>query len=496
MSGEQCTVEDEMRHRSEGNFPAQVTFAATRDRDGRIVGFVLLVEDITKRKVAEEKITHLALSDGLTGLPNRIAFDASLRQMFAAARRENAGFAVLYLDLDHFKDVNDTLGHPAGDELLKAVGVRLRGCLRASDLAARFGGDEFAILQAGLNDTAAAGTLAEKLRAALALPYRIAGNDVHITASVGISPYTPDTEDAGNMLAQADLALYRAKSEGRDQYRFHSASLDAEVRERVAWAGDLRAAVGRNELELYYRPQAKLTTGEIIGIEAETRWHHPMRGLLSPAEFLLNLDSDGILIEVGDWLLDRACRQLSEWHRAGIATPVLAVTAWLTQLRNQREFVETVVQTLTRWALKPADLELDVTEATLVHLTITQNSVLDRLQRLGVQVAITDFGTQFSSLDYLTTYRVSRLKIQHALISAATRKPASAALIRAIAGLARALDIEVIAEGIASGAEYAVLSGMTETRGSWSCTPVPAARAVELLRQRRVEYTVAPPAAA
>jgi diguanylate cyclase (GGDEF)-like protein/PAS domain S-box-containing protein len=464
-------------------------YTPIRDTAGRLIEIEGLLIDVTERKIAEEKISLLARTDPLTGLANRTTFIERLQQTFAAARRGAASFAVLYLDIDRFKDVNDTLGHPLGDRLLTTVGERLTRGVRETDIVARFGGDEFAIMQTDLSDTADAGTLAAGLRAALAEPIQLGGNEVHITASVGIAIFAPDTAMPEDMLAQADVALYRAKEEGRDQYRFHTEELDLQVREQVAIAEELRLALNRDEFELFYQPQVELSTGQIVGMESLLRWNHPTRGLLMPGAFLAIAERTGAIAAIGQWVLNHACRQMSLWRKAGIAPVTIAVNISPAQIKAANEFVQYVCDTLTNWGLAPADLELDVTESMLARATFAQSDVLERLQKIGVKIAIDDFGTKFSTLDYLRTYRVNRLKIPQPLINAATRDRESAAMVRAIVGIARELNIEVIAQGVETEAQWTYLtatSPVTKVQGFFYSEPVPANRAEELLRRGRI----------
>ncbi len=469
-------------------------FAPVCDAAGRVVEIEGLIFDITERKAAEEKISLLARTDQLTGLPNRATFLERLGLYFASAQRGAAAFAVLYLDLDRFKDVNDTLGHAVGDRLLVTVGERLKGAIRETDVAARLGGDEFAVLQTLLSDSTDPGVLASKIRTALAVPLRIGGSELHVTASVGIAVYTPDSAAPEDMLAQADAALYRAKEEGRDQYRFHTEELDRQVSERVAIADDLRGAIARNQLELYYQPQVELDSGRIVGMEALIRWNHPTRGVVAPATFIPVAETTGTMMAIGQWVLDRACRQLSVWRKAGIAPPIIAVNVSLAQLKKPNEFIGLVSDTLAKWELVPADLELDVTELMLAHSVWAQNNVLQRLQKLGVSIAIDDFGTQYSSLDYLRTYHVSRLKIPRLMVDAAAREPSSAAAVRAIVSIARELNVEVIAQGVETKEQWSFLSAtspITKVQGFYYSEPVPAKRAEALLRQGRIEPATA-----
>lgn len=467
-------------------------YTLIRDSVNRLIEIEGLLFDVTERKAAEEKIAKLARTDALTGLPNRSTFIERLQQTFAAARRGASSFAVFYLDIDHFKDINDTLGHPIGDSVLIKVGECIRDSVRETDLVARFGGDEFAILQADLADSSDAGSLAVKIRAALAVPIQLGGSMIRMTASIGIATYAPEVSKPEDMLAQADVALYRAKEEGRDQYRFHSEALDIEVRERVALAEELRQAVDLEELELYYQPQVELSTGQIVGMEALIRWNHPTRGLLLPAAFLAVAEKTGSIAAIGRWVLDRACRQMSLWRKDGIAPPTLAVNISLTQVSAANEFIQLVTETLAKWSLAATDLEFDVTESMLARATLAQNDVLERLHKLGVRIAIDDFGTKFSTLDYLKIYRVNRLKIPHALIAAAAKDAESAAVVRAIAGIARELNIDVVAQGVETEAQWSYLtatSPATKVQGFFYSEPVPAGRAKDLLE---VGYINAP----
>jgi predicted signal transduction protein with EAL and GGDEF domain len=373
--------------------------------------------------------------------------------------------------------------------LLKTVADRLKITTRESDLIARLGGDEFAVLQSSLADAADAGQLAAKIRSTLARPYLLEGNELHVTASVGISFYDPLVAGPDDLLAQADLALYRAKEEGRNQYRFHSAELDHEARERVAIAEELRLALDRDEFELYYQPQVEFSTGAIVGMEALIRWHHPTRGLLTPGTFLPVAEKTGAIMGIGQWVLDRACQQMNLWRKARIAPKSVAVNLSLAQLRAEQELVESVIATLDKWKVAPEELELDVTESMLAHTTLSQNDAIERLQKLGVNIAIDDFGTQYSSLDYLKTYSVSRLKIPQPMVDAAAHDPGSAAMVRAIVSIARELRIEVVAQGVETETQWSFLTEAAPTakvQGYYYSAPVQAEQAAELLRAKRI----------
>ena len=464
-------------------------YVPVRDKEGRLIEVEGIIIDITERKAAEEKITLLARTDGLTGLANRATFTERLSQAFAAAQRGALGFAILYLDLDKFKPVNDTFGHPVGDLLLQQVARRLTTCTRESDLVARLGGDEFAILQGETTEPANAGALAAKIQATLALPFSVNGNEISISVSIGISPYAASNAGADAMLVQADLALYRSKNEGRNQYHFHSADLDQNVLDRVTLAGEIKKAIDHHEFELQYQPQVELSSQNIVGMEALVRWNHPTRGLLPPGLFIPIAEKTGTIIALGHWVLDQACRQMSIWRKEGLNLPVIAVNLSLIQLKCGQELVRDVTETVEKWGLTPSDLEFDVTEATLAQLTWTQNEVLPQLRELGVKIAIDDFGSEYSSFDYVRAYRVNHLKIAQSFINRSTSDSESAATIRAIVNFARDIGIVVIAQGVETEQQRDLLSStdtMAQAQGFHFSRAVGVDRAGELLRQGRI----------
>ncbi|NWD07203.1 putative bifunctional diguanylate cyclase/phosphodiesterase [Pseudomonas gingeri] len=423
-------------------------YVPVRDGEGRLLEVEGIIIDITERKLAEEKIALLARTDGLTGLANRSTMIERLHQSFAAAQRGASPFAVFYLDLDHFKRINDTLGHPVGDLLLQEVSRRIKNCTRETDVVARLGGDEFAVLQTEMSDPAVSGALAAKIRNALVEPYSLDGNDVRISVSIGISTYAPDSDNADTLLVQADMALYRSKEQGRNQYHFHSEEINQEVTDRVAIANDLKHAIEHNELELHYLPEVDLASGKILGMEALVRWNHPERGLLGADVFIPAAEKTGTIVALGHWVLDRACQQMRQWRDEGMAPPVIAINLSLVQLKSGGELVRDVVDTTAKWGISPADLEFDVTEATLAQTKWTQNDVLPQLRELGVKIAIDDFGTDYSSFDYLRTYRVNHLKLAQSFIHHATQDAESANTLRAIINFAREVGIGIIAEGV------------------------------------------------
>jgi diguanylate cyclase (GGDEF)-like protein/PAS domain S-box-containing protein len=463
-------------------------YTPVRDKQGRLVEIEGMIIDITERKVAEEKIAHLARTDALTGLANRATFIERMRQAFSATRRGATPFAVLYLDLDHFKPINDTLGHPVGDKLLREVADRLRDCTRDNDIVARLGGDEFAVLQSDTVEPANAGTLAATIQATLMRPYTIDGNDLHITVSIGICPYDESSESPDAMLSQADLALYRSKEEGRNRYRFHSDDLDHQVLERVALSDDLRRAIDNGELELHYQPQVEIRTNRIVGMEAYVRWHHPERGLLAASAFVPVAEKTGSIIALGQWVLDNVCGQMRAWRDEGVNPPVVTMNLSLPQLKNGAELIKDVRTAIDKWRLEPSDLNFDVTEAMLAQITLMRNDVLSELRRIGVGISIDDFGSEYSSLDYLRTYGVNHLKITSEFMDGAAQDPERAKTVRAIVNFARALDIGVITEGVETEEQLDVSSSTSIiAQGFYFSGAIDAGQAEAMLRHGSID---------
>jgi len=456
-----------------------------RDAAGKLVAVEGILLDVTERKHAAEKLRTLARSDALTALPNRVAFMDELQAAFAHAQRGGEGFAVLYLDLDHFKDVNDTLGHPKGDELLQLVAERLLRCVRVTDTVARFGGDEFAILQANVNDMTQIEALARKINAVLSAPIAIGGSQINATASIGVVPYRPDIGDAEAMMSKADLALYRAKAAGRNQHRFHDAALDEEVRDRVEIGRDLFRAVERGQLELVYQPQVKLGTGAIYGVEALLRWHHPERGLVPPSTFIPVAESNGAILPIGRWVIQQACRQLALWRAQGIMLSI-AVNVSVAQFKFAGDVDRTVAAALAEHDLPTDALELELTETVLMETTQKYSASFDRLRALGVRLVIDDFGTGFSSLDYLRSFRVSRLKLSASFLEEVATNPDNAAIVRATINLGDALGIDVIAEGVCNvqQREFLIAAGCPLAQGHLFGAPQPADQIAALLRRQ------------
>src|SRR6202050_700816 len=436
-----------------------------------------------------QTVSDLAQKDALTSLANRRAFVEQLNNTFAACGRGARPFAVLCFDLDHFKEVNDTLGHPIGDALLCQVAARVTSATRDTDVVARFGGDEFAILQGDASDLTSAGVLAARIGKIVGEPYFIGGNDIHITASIGVSRYAPDVAGADAMMIQADLALYRAKEDGRGCFRFHNADLDRQIHERVIIAEELRGAIDRNELELHYQPQVELHSGRIVGLEALLRWNHPKSGQILPGVFIPIAERTGQILQLGQWVLDDACRQLTSWQEEGIAPKVVSVNLSALHFKGSSDVACDVAASLNKWGIAPGMIEIELTESVLMDITQQHKDRFERLRRLGVRTAIDDFGTGYSSLNYLANYPVNRIKIAQELVFGVDTDSRNAAVVRAAIQLARELGIEVVAEGVETEgqAKFLMAAGCEYAQGYLFSKPVSAERATGLLRLGRIK---------
>jgi diguanylate cyclase (GGDEF)-like protein/PAS domain S-box-containing protein len=459
---------------------------------------VATIRDITERKRILEQIRFSALHDNLTGLANRAVFVEALQQAIQRAQRDGEQFAVLYLDLDHFKDVNDTLGHPVGDLLLQALADRLRSSIRGMDTVARFGGDEFALIQTGIPEPLDAAVLADKLLQAISSPFTIQGNEVRTGASIGIAVYGLDSPTAEMLLSHADVALYRAKAEGRGTYRFFTDAMDVEVRTRVTLATELRDALARGQMFLVYQPQIDVDTGGFVGVEALARWRHPKRGPISPSVFIPIAEQSGLIIALGKWVLHEACRQMKEWIDLGIAPPLMAVNVSGLQFKTPFAFENNVADIMTEMSLPPQRLELELTESVLMQVSRAHNEALLRLRKAGHRIAIDDFGTGYSSLEYLGRFPVDRIKIAQSFMVDLTRASGNSVIVKAAIGLAHELKLDVVVEGVETAEQLKLVRswGCREVQGYYFSQPLAARDLSPLLRAGRILIKPAIPAAA
>jgi diguanylate cyclase (GGDEF)-like protein len=421
--------------------------------DGRVIvrkhrpmshgGWVSTHEDVTERWRAEKKIAHMACHDALTDLPNRVLFREELAKAIMRADRSGEPIAVLYLDLDHFKDVNDSLGHSFGDELLRAVAERLRGCLRATDTVARLGGDEFAIIQLATDQPQASATLAARICRAVKAPFQIGADQVVVDVSIGVSLAPKDGREPDELLKNADLALYGAKADGRGTYRFFEPEMDARMKLRRVIEVDLRKAVVNKEFELYYQPIFDLNSATICSYEALIRWHHPERGLVLPGEFIGICEEIGLIVPIGEWALRTACAQAASWPKdikVAVNLSALQLTA------EQADLV--VVSALAESGIAASRLELEITEAVLLRDTKATIGTLRRIHGLGVHIVLDDFGTGYSSLSYLRSFPFDKIKIDRSFVKELQNSAESQAIVTAIASLARSLGMASTAEGV------------------------------------------------
>jgi diguanylate cyclase (GGDEF)-like protein len=457
---------------------------------------VAILRDITSLKLNEEKIRRLAYFDPLTGMPNRLNFIERVDSDLLRARRENLRLALLFLDLDGFKRINDTFGHSAGDLLLQSVAERLKEKLRASDIVerlapdapglhfARLGGDEFTITLPDIKDSTTASLIAERALAVLGLPFEIAGQAITVTASIGIAVFPEDGGDAASLLKHADTAMYHAKDQGRNNWQMYNRTLTNKAMTRLSLENDLRRGLERNEFHLVYQPQVLAQGGEIIGMEALIRWQHPERGLVSPAHFIPVAEESGLIVPMGKWVIRTACQQLRAWQRGGLNTPRIAVNVAARQLRA-REFVGDVIAIIAETGISADLLELELTESVLMDPDEWRIAELHRLRALGVRFSLDDFGTGYSSMAYVKRFPIAMLKIDMSFVRGLPHNANDAGITTAILAMARSLDLDVIAEGVETSEQHAFLlnARCPKLQGYLFSHPVPPDAMECLLRQ-------------
>ena len=461
------------------------TITPIKDHAGTITHFVSTGKDISEHIQVQERLQHMTHHDALTDLPNRNLFLDRLQQALTRARWHNRLVAVILLDLDHFKNINDTFGHTVGDQLLLQLSKRLSNSVRDGDTIGRFGGSEFAILMDDIDSDKHMSSLAKKLTDTLALPFKIKKQELFITASIGVSIYPNDGEDPDTLLRNADIAMYRAKELGKNNYQFYSDNLSAQIFERLALENHLRRAVDQNEFILYYQPQLDARNHRITGVEALLRWHHPDLGLVSPNNFIPHLEESGLIEEIGDWLLETACRQSREWHDTGWSYLHMSVNISGRQFNNPN-FISSVHNIISTTNINPEFLELEITESMLMRNASATINALHSLNELGVRFAIDDFGTGHSSLSYLRRFPIDTIKIDRSFIHDVTENPDDAAIVSAIIVMAQSLSLNVIAEGIETQEQVEFLSSRNchYLQGNLISRPLPAEEMTELLRKQ------------
>ncbi|MGN2392485.1 bifunctional diguanylate cyclase/phosphodiesterase [Pelomicrobium sp. G1] len=421
---------------------------AARDRYGKALRMAGSVIDITERKRAEARIEHLATRDPLTALPNRVLLHDRLQQHLIGCQRSGTSLALLFIDLDRFKTINDSLGHHVGDELLKQVAQRLEKCVRRDDTLARLGGDEFVVVLAGIREETDAAQVAQKLLRNLAEPYFIQGRQLATTASIGIAIHPYDGQDIATLMKNADTAMYHAKERGRNTYQFFSSDMTARALQRLTVENDLRQALERNELVLHFQPQVNVMTGEVEGAEALLRWRHPEKGLVLPTRFIQIAEETGLIVPIGEWVLRAACAQCKAWNLAGYPHLRVSVNLSVGQFVRHADLPRAVTRALRDARLDPGQLELEITESLLVQNTEEHVATLQKLGRLGTSISVDDFGTGYSSLSYLKRLPIDALKIDRSFVRDLEADPDDAAIVRAVVALARSLRLKVVAEGV------------------------------------------------
>jgi len=449
-----------------------------RDESGQALRMTGTSTNITKRKAAEERAEFLATRDALTSLPNRVLLHDRLEQGVVNAARHHTGFAFMFIDLDRFKTINDSLGHHVGDELLKGVAKRLAGCVRASDTVARLGGDEFAVILENLRDTDVEGAqeVAEKMIASMAAPMLVEGQALNTSCSIGISLFPADGRDSATLMKNADVAMYYAKEKGRNNYQFFSSEMNTRAQERLSVENYLRLALRRNELVLHYQPRMSLADGALVGVEALIRWTHPRRGLLSPDKFIDVAEDSGLIVPIGEWVLEAACAQIKAWQSRVKEGLRISVNLSVGQVVNGDRLYRAVEQAVMRSGIAPRTLELELTESHLMQNIEEKAALLNKLGDLGVGLAIDDFGTGYSSLSYLRQLPVDSIKIDSSFVRDIGVDPDDDAIIRAIVAMAHSLRLSVVAEGVETVAQFQTLKalGCDEYQGYYESPALPA----------------------
>jgi diguanylate cyclase (GGDEF)-like protein/PAS domain S-box-containing protein len=462
--------------------PVEDSLAPIHDRQGRTTGTVIVFRDVSASRTMATQMAHSAQHDFLTGLPNRMLFNDRVAQAIALGRRHSKKVAVLFLDLDGFKHINDSLGHPTGDKVLQSVAKRLVDCVRFSDTVSRQGGDEFVVLLSEVEQSEDAAISARRMLHAVAETHSIDKHDLHITTSIGVSVYPDDGPDSETLIKNADTAMYQAKENGRQSYQFFKPAMNIRAVERQSIEENLRRALERNEFTLHYQPKVSLNTGEITGAEALIRWKHPTEGLVSPARFIPVAEDCGLILPISNWVLREACKQAREWMVAGLHSISVAVNISALELRDE-SFLERVFAILAETCLDPRLLELELTESVLMKHPDSATSILKNLRAAGVRVAVDDFGTGYSSLSYLRKFPADAIKIDQSFIRQMTATPGETSIVTAIIRMGQSLNLRVVAEGVETQTELEFLQSQhcDEAQGYYFSRPVSAHQFASLL---------------
>jgi diguanylate cyclase (GGDEF)-like protein/PAS domain S-box-containing protein len=465
--------------------------APIHDRAGRVIGAVIVFHDVSAARAMSVQMTHSAQHDVVTNLPNRLLLSDRITQSIALACRQHRPLAVIFLDLDRFKYINDSLGHAIGDELLQSVSSRLLASVRGSDTVSRLGGDEFVILLSEITQPVDAAKSAKKILLALGAPHSIGGQDVHIVGSIGISVYPEDGEDAETLIKNADTAMYNAKESGRNNFQFFKAEMNLKAVERQSLEGSLRRALEREEFLLHYQPKVNLETGEITGVEALVRWQQSDRGLLPPSQFVSIAEDCGLIIQIGRWVLHEACRQAREWQDAGLPFKRVSINVSAVEFRD-KSFVECVRAILSETGLEARYLDLELTEGVLMEDAESTAAILHQLKTMGLHLAVDDFGTGYSSLSYLQQFPIDVLKIDQSFVHRITSDPDDSAIVSAIIDMGKNLKLRVIAEGVETHEQLAFLQAQhcAEGQGYLFSRPLAAAQFAQLLQMGVTETVV------
>jgi diguanylate cyclase (GGDEF)-like protein/PAS domain S-box-containing protein len=453
--------------------PIEDSAAPIHDRSGRVAGLVIVFHDVSEAHAMAQRMTHLAEHDILTSLPNRGRLDERLEQGIALAQRHSRRLAVLFIDLDHFKHINHSLGHLIGDQLLRAVALRIKPCVRSSDTVSRNGGDEFIVLLSEISDAEDAALIADKIRAAVLEPYTIANHLLQLTASIGVSVYPEDGADPETLIQCADTAMHHAKDRGRNRNQFFKEAMNLHVAERQIIRADLRHALERREFVLEYQPKVNLASGAITGIEALIRWRHPGRGLLPPLEFIQIAEDCGLIVQIGQWALRAACLQAQRWLAEGIRFGTMAVNISAVEFRNDR-FFEDVCSILESTGLEPRYLELELTETAVMRNFEATSAVLRSLSAMGIRIAVDDFGTGYSNLSYLKRFPINTLKLDKSFVHDIPENANIATIVRSVIHMGQSLHLTVVAEGVENAEQLKFLQAYdcAEGQGYYFSKPV------------------------